>query len=125
VPGGAAPYAAEGTPPKVLHEGSPLNAARSRARGGESSRSRKAEELRASVDLEAIARARRWSREQRGEVERAVLAFGERYGDAAVAEILREIRANLAEIRMPVRYLEAALARRDAATPLSLAPVPF
>ena len=59
--------------------------------------------------LAQISSTRRWRQDQLRTVARRVLELTRDYGDDRVADGLQTVRANLAEIRYPIRWLESAL----------------
>lgn len=59
--------------------------------------------------LASISQARGWKQDQLRAVARRVLELTRDYGDDRVADGLQTVRANLAEIRYPMRWLEASL----------------
>jgi hypothetical protein len=63
--------------------------------------------------LGSISTARRWERDQLRAVAVRVLQLTRDHGDARVADGLQHVRANLAEIRYPLRWLEVHLQRTD------------
>ena len=61
--------------------------------------------------LAPVASSKGWKPEQLRAVAKRVLELTRDHGDGRVADLLREILLNVAEIRSPIAYLERALAK--------------